>query len=107
MRRVNFLYVYIKVYTASVEEGRHTGYDWDTLLIAEQPVLTTFENIGNLAIGGRSDLNKALDKWIEEQMLTEGKEFIYKDCPKTPKDDGDDGYAEVQAEHYGSGGDSE
>lgn len=85
-RRVNFLYVDIKVYPASVEEKYRTGYDWDTLLIAEQPVLTTFENIGDPAVDRWSDLSKALNEWIEEQILAEGKELLYKNCPtEAPK----------------------
>jgi len=84
MTRVNFLYVDIKVYPASVEESRYTGNDMNSILIAEQPVLTTFENIG-LIDGHWSTLCEAINDWINREILTKGKELIYQDCPKAPK----------------------
>jgi len=80
MTRVNFLYVDIKVYPASIEEGRFTGHDMDSILIAEQPVLTTYENLFDLYGGGW--LRQGLAEWIREEMLNKGKELIYQDCPK-------------------------
>lgn len=84
MERVNFLYVDIKVYPASVLEGRHVGYDMDSILIAEQPVLTTYRNIFDL-FGEGGWLDKGLADWIKEEMLSKGKELIYQNCPKAPK----------------------
>jgi len=84
MERVNLLYVDIKVYPASIEEGRHTGYDWDSLLIAEQPVLTTYKTLFDL-FGEGGWLNKGLADWIKDEMLNKGKEIIYQNCPKAPK----------------------
>jgi len=84
MTRLNFLYADIKVYPASVEEGRFTGYDLDSILIAEQPVLTTYENLFDLNDGG-GWLKKGLVAWIEQEMLNKGKELAYQDCPKAPE----------------------
>jgi len=84
MTRINFLYVDIKVYPASVEEGRHTGYDLDSILIAEQPVLTTYENMFSLYDEG-GWLRRGLGDWIGQEMQNRGKELIYQNCPKAPK----------------------
>jgi len=84
MTRVNFLYVDIKVYPASVEEGRHTGYDMDSILIANQPVLTRYENLFSLYDEG-GWLQRGLAEWIKEETLNKGKELIYQNCPQAPK----------------------
>lgn len=84
MARTNFLYVDIKVYPASVEEGRHTGYDMDSILMADQPILTRYENCG-LADGSYSGLRSALNAWIDMEMSNKGKELLHRDCPKAPK----------------------
>lgn len=85
MRRITFLYVDIKVYPASIEEKNYgANHDWDTLLIAEQPVLATHESIG-LEDGYWSTLHEAINNWINGEMRTKGKELIYQNCPKAPK----------------------
>lgn len=87
MERIKFLYVEIKVYPASVEQEQYTGiygfaYDWDTLLISKEPVLSTFENIFDLQ-GCHNDIQATVSKWIREEILNIGKEQIYSCCPES------------------------
>ncbi|KKN53791.1 hypothetical protein LCGC14_0598840 [marine sediment metagenome] len=84
MPRVNFLYIDIKVYPASIKEGRHTGYELDTIMIAEQPVLSCYVNLFDLYQDG-GWLEKGLIDWIQKEMLNKGKELVYRGCPKAPK----------------------
>jgi len=83
--RVNFLYTEVKVYPASVEEEPYSGgYKWDTLLIAGEPVLATYENIG-LGSVCSIGLYSAINEWINQEMLNKGKELVYQNCPKAPE----------------------
>ena len=84
MPRTNLLYVEVRVYPASIEEGRHTGYDMGTLLIAEQPVLSTYENLFDIH-PGEGELVNGLARWITGEIFTKGKELIYQNCPKAPE----------------------
>lgn len=87
MERVNFLYTEIKVYPASVEEDG-IGYKWETLLIAEEPVLATYENLGipfDKRTLSRNDLYQAIENWVKEETLNKGKELIYQNCPTEPE----------------------
>ena len=87
MERVKFLYAEVKVYPASVESKRYTdGYDWDTLLIAKEPVLVTYENLLDLWCSNSNDLRAAITKWINNQLLEKGRELIYQNCPEAPEE---------------------
>lgn len=92
VERVNFLYVEVNVYPASIKPYRTMeGYDWDTVLIARNlPVLSTYENIGickSSLSSYNADLHKGIQGWIKDKMLEKGKELLYKNCPtKAPKE---------------------
>ena len=75
MARTRFLYAEIKVYPASVETESYSEYnDWDTVLIAEEPVLATSENIGI----GCGLLHDAIENWINSEEELRVRSFYYK-----------------------------
>ena len=83
MKRVNFLHVEVKVYPASVEYS-YTNYDWDTMLVAKEPVLST-DNVIGLPWQGSDELQFALEKWVDRETLAKGRELIFQNCPKAPE----------------------
>ena len=86
----NFIRVEVKAYPASVKTKPYAdGYEQDTLAMADKPCYETTRDIFSfVAYTENVDrLYGALQAWLREEMLEQGKGIVLGVCPPPKKVD--------------------
>lgn len=87
MERAKFLYAEVRVYPASVKMEPYSDKpEWDTLVIAKEPVLSICENIGLVWDSYGNELYKAIKHRVREEVEKKGMELVYQQCPEAPEE---------------------